>query len=281
MNYRELCQRLTRVYDPGEARAIVMRLLEERFSLTLADVLCDGIEKLPADRQQELETLTQRLETGEPIQYVLGKTLFRGRSFVVAPGVLIPRPETEELCALVTAAYGAAANISLLDIGTGSGCIAVTLALELPHAAVTAFDVSPTALAIARKNATLLNTTVSFEERDILLEAIKEGEEEKWDAIVSNPPYICRQEAKDMDVNVLDHEPHLALFVPDDDPLLFYRAIARYGRRTLRSGDRLFLEINPLYASDLTALLQQEGYDDIQTVNDRFGRKRFVVAREK
>lgn len=280
MNYRELCQRLMRVYDAGEARAVAGRVLEDRFSLTRTDVLCEGMEKLTAAQQQELEVLTQRLERGEPIQYVLGETVFYGRRFEVAAGVLIPRPETEELCALVTTAYGAAAdNIRLLDIGTGSGCIAVTLALELPHVAVTAFDISQEALIVARKNASLLNAKVTFEERNILLDTQDDGRQEAWDAIVSNPPYICRQEAKDMEVNVLNYEPHLALFVPDDDPLLFYRAIACYGRKTLRPGGHLFFEINPLYASELTAMLQQKGYDGIQMVNDQFGRQRFVVAK--
>lgn len=297
LKYRALCQRLSSIYEEGEARAIVRWVLEERFSLTRAELLCDDLQHLSMEQQQELEALMQRLEQGEPVQYVLGETRFYGRRFHVAPGVLIPRPETAELCQWVI--DESADESVLLDVGTGSGCIAVTLSLELPHTNVTAWDISEDALRIAQKNAQLNDASVTFEQRDILIQGDKEsrrqgdkearrqgGKETRrqgvqgvwgvWDVIVSNPPYICRQEAKDMERHVLDYEPHLALFVPDDDPLLFYRAIASYGCQTFRPGGKLYFEINPLYSDALTAMLQTMGYEDIQLRLDQSGKRRFL-----
>lgn len=278
LKYRALCQRLSSIYEEGEARAIVRWVLEERFSLTRAELLCDDLQHLSMEQQKELEALMQRLEQGEPVQYVLGETRFYGRRFHVAPGVLIPRPETAELCQWVI--DESADESVLLDVGTGSGCIAVTLSLELPHTNVTAWDISEDALRIAQKNAQLNDASVTFEQRDILNQGGKEtrrqGAQGVWDVIVSNPPYICRQEAKDMERHVLDYEPHLALFVPDDDPLLFYRAIASYGCQTFRPGGKLYFEINPLYSDALTAMLQTMGYEDIQLRLDQFGKRRFL-----
>lgn len=286
LKYRALYQRLSSIYEEGEARAIVRWVLEERFSLTRAELLCDDLQHLSMEQQKELEALMQRLEQGEPVQYVLGETRFYGRRFHVAPGVLIPRPETAELCQWVI--DESADESVLLDVGTGSGCIAVTLSLELPHTNVTAWDISEDALRIAQKNAQLNDASVTFEQRDILNQGDKEarrqgGKETRrqgvqgvWDVIVSNPPYICRQEAKDMERHVLDYEPHLALFVPDDDPLLFYRAIASYGCQTFRPGGKLYFEINPLYSDALTAMLQTMGYEDIQLRLDQFGKRRFL-----
>lgn len=288
MTYRELCHRLQPPYDSGEARAIIQLVLETRFQLSLADVLCGKVTQLSANDRTDLEKIVARLAAGEPVQYVLGEAEFCGRRLGVAPGVLIPRPETEELCRWIVADADTQRPVNdgkcrVLDIGTGSGCIAVTLAAEWKNradCAVTAWDVAEEALQQARRNAGRVGVSVSFERHDVLhLDAEKaETHAREWHLIVSNPPYICRKEAALMAPHVLDHEPDIALFVPDDDPLLFYRAIARYALTALLPGGRLYFEINPLYAAPLTALLADIGFADIETRSDQFGKARFVRA---
>ena len=258
------------LYDEGEARAIVCYVLETVFGLTAADIY-GGTRPLPT---AALEPLMQRLERGEPVQYVTGTALFCGRRFSVEPGVLIPRPETEDLCRWIV---GDESPRHILDIGTGSGCIAVTLALDTQAADTTAWDISATALAVARRNATALGADIRFVRRD-MLEAAQERDSDKslFDLIVSNPPYICDSEKASMHVNVLDYEPHEALFVPDDAPLLYYAAVARYARRALIPGGRLYLEANPLTLQRLTDMLHDEGFTRVETRDDSYGRRRFV-----
>ena len=292
MTYEELWHRLTPLYEPGEAKAIVRLLLDECYGLSWADVLGGKVTELSANDQTELKKIMLRLEKGEPIQYIIGVADFCGRQFHVEPGVLIPRPETAELCQLIlaTESHGQTRNIceipchsdtNILDIGTGSGCIAITLALELPEAKVTAWDISDEALRIASENAKRLGASVTFEHRDVLSISLTSHLSpliSHYDLIVSNPPYICRKEADGMAQNVLDYEPHLALFVPDDDPLLFYRAIAQYATKALKSQGALFFEINPLYVSSLTHLLSTMSCYDIKTLPDQFGKLRFLKA---
>ena len=292
MTYEELWHRLTPLYEPGEAKAIVRLLLDECYGLSWADVLGGKVTELSANDQTELEKIMLRLEKGEPIQYIIGVADFCGRQFHVEPGVLIPRPETAELCQLIlaTESHGQTRNIceipchsdtNILDIGTGSGCIAITLALELPDAHVSAWDISDEALRIASENAKRLGASVTFEHRDVLsisLTSHLSPLTSHYDLIVSNPPYICRQETDGMAQNVLDYEPHLALFVPDNDPLLFYRAIAQYATKALKPQGALFFEINPLYVSSLTHLLSTMSCYDIKTLPDQFGKLRFLKA---
>ena len=292
MTYEELWHRLTPLYEPGEAKAIVRLLLDERYGLSWADVLGGKVTELSANDQTELKKIMLRLEKGEPVQYIIGVADFCGRQFHVEPGVLIPRPETAELCQLIlaTESHGQTRNIceipchsdtNILDIGTGSGCIAITLALELPEAKVTAWDISDEALRIASENAKRLGASVTFEHRDVLsisLTSHLSPLTSHYDLIVSNPPYICRQETDGMAQNVLDYEPHLALFVPDNDPLLFYRAIAQYATKALKPQGALFFEINPLYVSSLTHLLSTMSCYDIKTLPDQFGKLRFLKA---
>ena len=199
--------------------------------------------------------------------------------------MLIPRPETEELCRMVIeereiSQKGQSPLCEILDIGTGSGCIAITLALELPDAKVTAWDISDDALRIASANAKALSASVNFQHHDALDSSLftLHSSLPKWDFIVSNPPYICRKEADGMDKNVLGYEPHEALFVPDDDPLLFYRTIARYATKALKPNGKLFFEINPLYADDLTHLLGKMLCYNAEILNDQFGKPRFLKA---
>ena len=278
MNYQELWHRLSEVYDAGEAKALARMLYEVRYGLGLSDLLMGRDEGVPQD---ELEQLAVRLEHQEPIQYVLGQADFCGRTFKVSPAVLIPRPETEELCQWVVEEVreqwrAAGEGLSVLDIGTGSGCIAVTLAAELPGARVTAWDISEEALQVARENARRNGVSVSFEHHDALHATTTA--QPTTDIIVSNPPYICNRERTAMEANVLEHEPHTALFVPDDDPLLFYRAIAQYGREALKPGGRLYFEINPMYRDPLDEMLRRMSYHDIAIKADQYGKQRMIRA---
>lgn len=273
MTYRELRRMLEPVYGKGEARAVTDYVLEVYFGLSRADVMCGAVEEMTAAHEAELLRIFARLLDGEPVQYILGRAEFGSRWFDVRPGVLIPRPETEELCALIVDENKDKAPLNVLDIGTGSGCIAVTLALDMPQSSVTAWDIAPEALDTAAQNARRLGARVTVERRDALA---LQPQGEQWDVIVSNPPYICNNEKKTMERNVLDHEPHTALFVPDDQPLLFYTAIARYAARTLRPGGTLYFELNPLYA-DLTAdMARQTGFNETAILDDAYGKRRFA-----
>ena len=284
MNYETLWQRLTDIYETGEAKAIVRLVLEVRFGLTMTDILCGKIEKFTFEEQKDLNHIIQRLETGEPVQYVLGEAEFGGRTFHVEPGVLIPRPETYELCQWIMDdgrwKKEDERNTSILDIGTGSGCIACTLAAELPDAEVTAWDISDEALGIATKNAKRTNVHVSFKKVDVLNTPLlyKKGMGMGFDIIVSNPPYICNKEREAMERNVLEHEPALALFVPDDDPLLFYRTIARYAAKVLKPDGALYYEINPIYVNEMQEMLSDEGFSHTEIRNDQFGKQRFTKS---
>jgi len=202
--------------------------------------------------------------------------------------VLIPRPETEELCQWIVGSEQRKVisdKYSILDIGTGSGCIACTLAAEMPEAEVTAWDISEEALKIARENANHNNVHVTFEQVDVLnLPSplpFGGGRGEAVSLIVSNPPYICNKERDAMETNVLEHEPHTALFVPDDDPLLFYRAIAQYGQSALKDGGWLYFEINPLYADYMQRMLSMMSYHDIEIKEDQYGKQRMIRACRK
>lgn len=249
-------------------------------------VCCDLLGQAPTDyylgkdivlsskKEQELEDILQRLSRFEPLQYIEGRTLFLGREFWVAPGVLIPRPETEELVELMLKEIPADARI--LDVGTGSGCIAISLAKELPDTLVTAWDVSPEALSVARANARKLQANVRFVECDVL--ACQVDEVGLYDVIVSNPPYVTEAEKADMEPNVLQWEPSLALFVPDDDPLRFYRRIAVLGRDMLADGGRLYFEINRAYGREMVEMLRTMGYVGVRVEKDLSQNDRFVIA---
>ena len=300
MKYETLWRRLTGIYDTDEAKAIVRLVLDDRFGLSLTDIVCGKVEELSPTACETLEAMMCRLEQGEPVQYVLGTAEFCGRRFYVAPGVLIPRPETGELCRMISQGDGSLSQgdgsfvispmsqknrppvISVLDVGTGSGCIAITLALEMPEAKVTAWDVSDEALEIAKKNADALKADVTFEKRDALDSSLLtlHSSLPLWDAIVSNPPYVCQKEAATMERHVLEHEPHLALFVPDDDPLRFYRAIAEYGVTALKPNGLLYFELNPLYAHETEAMLKKLGYVETEIKQDQFGKQRFLKAKK-
>lgn len=272
-------------------------LLEDLFSLSFADILCGATEHLSDADTLRLQQSVARLLDAEPLQYVTGTAFFCGHPFHVAPGVLIPRPETEWI---VDTAVGLVTSSAprILDIGTGSGCIATSISLALvdKHCYTEAWDISEDALRIAADNAERLGAEVKFRRHDALrLEEDFPAEEnqggaealsdtnaaaESWNIIVSNPPYICNREAADMHANVLRHEPHLALFVPDTDPLLFYRAIARYAMRSLRKGGWLLFECNTLYAHDTAQMASDMGFATSVVEDDCFGKPRFVKAQK-
>ena len=296
--YQQLWQSLTPLYDAGEAQAIVRTVLDVEFGMTLTDIICGKVNELSADEGRKLEEIIIRLQKGEPVQYVLGEADFAGRTFRVEPGVLIPRPETTELCQWIEKDMIEKSIVSsedspedssgnspqatddarrILDICTGSGCIAITLGLNIPNSEVTGWDISEDALRIAQGNVEMLKArNVRIEYQDAL--ALPKAAEAA-DLIVSNPPYICEKEKADMEKNVLEHEPSLALFVPDEDPLKFYRAIAEYASSALKSGGALYFEINPIYEKETREMLLKLDFKDIETKEDAFGKKRMMRAK--
>lgn len=277
MTYGEIWKRLTAVYDTGEAKAIARMVLEMRFGLSMTDIYYGAVERMGDADTVKLEAMLEKLENAEPVQYVTGTAHFGGRDFHVRPGVLIPRPETEELCAWITESHGREdGGKSILDIGTGSGCIAITLALDMPGTKVTAWEISPEAADVARENARLLNASVDIRIQD----ALCPPDSGEWDIIVSNPPYIYNSERTDMERNVMEYEPHTALFVPDDNPLLFYKAIADYATHTLRHGGMVYFEINPMCADSMERMLADKGFGGTECRKDMFGKKRMMRAKK-
>lgn len=262
-------RRLQEVYSPGEARAVYRLVMETRFHLSMTDILLGKDRELSPNDLAEWENILSRLLHGMPVQYVLGEAEFRGMRLHVEPGVLIPRPETAQLVDALL--QEAAEGCRVLEIGTGSGCIAVALAKA--GCRVTATDVSPVALRVARGNAADQGVEVDFVKDDVLHTRLPMA---MWDVVVSNPPYICQREAADMEALVLAHEPHEALFVPDHDPLLFYRAILELAASRLAPSGRVYFEINRLYGDDLCALARGMGFVHTALWQDSFGNNRFV-----
>ena len=289
MTYSEIWHRIATSYDDGEARAIARILIEELFGLSYTDIVCGATEQLSADDTLRLDTAVRRIEQGEPLQHVLGYADFCGNRFCVNGSVLIPRPETEWLVdegAKLMSGCIASDEMQhkaphspkrILDIGTGSGCIAISLKLRLGDAYVEAWDISEEALRTAQDNADALKAKVVFRKRDALR---ADNTAAPWDLIVSNPPYICDSERSAMDDNVLLHEPHTALFVPDDDPLRFYRAIARYALLTLNTGGSLLFECNTRYAEATRTMLSDMGFEEVTVSDDCFNLPRFVRGRK-
>ena len=279
--YQEFWQSLTPLYDAGEAQAIVRTVLDVEYGMTLTDIICGKVNELSSDEERNLEEIITRLQNGEPVQYVLGEADFAGRTFHVEPGVLIPRPETAELCQWIeeeVSSQEADERKQILDICTGSGCIAITLGLNIPNSEVTGWDISEDTLRIAQGNVEMLkagNVRIEYQDALMLPKAA-----ETADIIVSNPPYICEKEKADMEKNVLEHEPSIALFVPDEEPLKFYRAIAEYASSALKSEGALYFEINPIYEKETREMLEELGFKDIETKEDAFGKKRMMKAKK-
>jgi len=256
-------------YEKQEAETLVSWLFEHHLGLNKGGLL-EHIEEqsFPARLYEDFE----RLKSGEPIQYILGKGPFYGREFLVGPATLIPRNETEELVHLIIK-ENRQPGLKLLDIGTGTGCIPVTLGLEMNNPEVFAVDISEEALKIAHQNSDALGAKVMFMKCDILSE---NPSVPQLDILVSNPPYIPEIQKQEMHRNVLEFEPALALFVPDDDPLLFYRTIAKKGKQLLKPDGKLYFEINEEFGKEVASLLSQLGYFQIQIIKDLNGKNRIV-----
>ena len=253
MIYQDLWHRLTPLYDEGEAQAIVRLVLEVQFGITLPDIYTGKVNELSREAEEELEKIISRLERSEPVQYVLGRETFCGRTFHVAPGVLIPRPETEVLCRWIEEDYNRPycalqppMPLQVLDVGT-------------------------------RENVHQWQVRVELKMEDALHPSVA-AMQQQFDIIVSNPPYICDKERTGMAKNVLAYEPETALFVPNDAPLRFYRAIAEYGVQALSADGALYFETNPLYIDNVKQMLSELGYKQIELREDQFGKLRFTKA---
>ena len=265
---------LAGVAEPQEVQAMIRVICEDVFHYDQVDVALRQESELPDFAPQRIADIIARLRRNEPLQYIVGHALFHGHQFKVTPAVLIPRPETEQLVDLIID-ENPASDLRVLDMGTGSGCIAVSLARALKFAQVDALDVSRDALEVARENAVALKTKVRFFESDML----SPQPPGRYDIIVSNPPYICWGEREAMESNVKDYEPGQALFVPDNDPLLFYKAIAPYAAQSLERGGRLYLEINQRFGNEVKRLLEDNGFDEVRILEDIFGKARFAAAK--
>lgn len=268
---QQIIDAITPHYEPTEARAIAFRCLDLGWNLSSMDIILKKEVDLPDDWDLRL----RRLSDGEPLQYVMGKTFFRNHLFQVNSDTLIPRPETEELVELVLS--HATDTASVLDVGTGSGCIPISLKLERPSLSVEAWDISEGALTMARQNASALKAEVKFKQQDIFDWPSSEG---NWNVIVSNPPYVTEEEKKEMANHVLDHEPHLALFVPNDDALKYYAALADFALERLSQGGYLCLEINQYFGTQTVELLFSKGFQEVKLLQDFKGNDRMIVAKK-
>ena len=277
--FDEYRQQLQTIYAPEEAQTIVFWLLEHFLALNRTNVLINQTIEISQTQQAALNNALERLKKHEPIQYIVGYTEFYGLTFRVRPGVLIPRPETEELVEWVVQDYRDQV-VNILDIGTGSGCIAISLAKNLAQSKVQALDVSAEALQVAQSNAVENKAKVQFIQEDILnpqtlLQLIPDH---SLDVVVSNPPYVTPAEKSQMQANVLDFEPDLALFIPQEQPLLFYKAIAQLATQKLKAYGRLYFEINEQFGRETKQMLEGLGFQDIIIRKDGFGKDRMVKA---
>jgi release factor glutamine methyltransferase len=271
MIFEDYHQQLQQLYPKNEAMSLTLWLLEEFLGIKKINILQ---EKILPEIPESLSNAFQELLTGKPIQYITSKAPFYGREFKVSPAVLIPRNETEELVHLIIK-ENKQPQPKILDIGTGSGCIPITLFLEIPNAEIDAIDISEEALEIAKSNAKILNSKVHFHKIDILNDTLPN---QKWDIIVSNPPYVKASEKALMHKNVLDFEPHLALFVEDEDPLLFYKKITALATQHLSKKGKIYFEINEALGNSTCELLISNGFDQVQLLQDLNGKDRMVTA---
>ena len=282
-----ICQSLSNLYTAREIKHLTTRILQHITQLSTANILTNKYTILSDTQHEKVKMIVERLKKNEPLEYILGECEFFSLSFEVNPHTLIPRHETEELVDWIIAdrtqitqmtqiSTDNKSSICILDIGTGSGCIAVSLAKNLKNSIVTAFDISTEALETAKKNAEKNNVTVDFRKIDIL--NINAEITDEFDIIVSNPPYICEKEKAEMEDNVLQYEPHSALFVPNDDPLLFYRAIAQFAIVHLNVGGSLYLEINQAFGKEICKMLDEIGFLNIELRKDLSGNDRMIKA---
>ena len=272
----EIRDALKGYYSDSEALALAKMLLVEVFGFSSLELYGGKDKEFSEKHRSVLNEMIRRLQKNEPIQYIIGIESFFGLTFEVNPNVLIPRPETQELVSWIIEDYQSDEFIRILDIGTGSGCIPISLAKQLSKAEVESWDISEGALEVASRNCERNEVKVLLRQKDVL-KAAPEGD--LYDVIVSNPPYITNKEKTDMEANVLDWEPSLALFVPDEDPLLFYRKIAQLGCDMLKEGGSLYFEINRAYGEETILMLKELGYAQIELKKDSWGNDRMIKAK--
>ncbi len=276
-NYRsQFIQTLTPIYDATEAESFFYLILENRLQMKRVDLALHPEIEFSESQLQDYNDILKKLEQQIPIQYILGSTSFYGLEFEVNENVLIPRPETEELVSWILSNHDSSTHLQILDIGTGSGCIAIALAKNLPNAQVFAIDVSEKALATAKNNADRNEVKVNFIKQDILN---TENLEQSFDIIVSNPPYVRNLEKDEIKQNVLAHEPHLALFVEDQNALIFYDKIANLSQRHLNPNGQLYFEINQYLGKEMVQLLEQKGFSAVELRKDIYDNDRMIFGK--
>lgn len=271
---KKLRDNLRPIYGNRETEAIIRLIFHYLKGWTTTDMLIHNSDQLSPFIRKQVDEILDRLLRHEPIQYITGEARFHGMDFKVSPDVLIPRPETDELVDIIVSENEKREDLRVLDIATGSGCIAIALSRSLPFASVSAIDISEPALKVANENAKNLKTKINFIKADIF----SWNPDSLFDIIVSNPPYIDESEKKQMDKNVLDYEPASALFVPDSDPLIFYKRILALASDCLTPQGRIYLEINPRHASELSAMMQENGFRQVDILRDSCGKLRFISA---
>ena len=274
---RQITNLLSPLYGAGEAKAMTRIIFENIKGWSPVDVAVKSNEHLTPFSLGQINDVLSQLLSYKPIQYVFGTAWFYGMKLKVTPDTLIPRPETAELVDLIVQ-ENQRKDLRVIDLCTGSGCIAVALARNLPFSTVVATDISDAALAVARENAKALYADVRFISSDLLTAQGRAAAAGSYDIIVSNPPYIVDSEKKDMSPNVLEFEPHGALFVPDADPLLFYKAIFAFAGTSLVQGGKIYLEINPMFSERLLAEASKNGFVDASVLRDTYGLNRFLIA---
>lgn len=275
--YSSIIGQLTARFAKDEAQAMARILIEDLLHLSLPHVLAGIMPPLSVQEGLLVKQAVSRLLDNEPIQYVIGSTTFCGNTFCVNPSVLIPRPETEQLVDMATDIADLPEHVSIMDACTGSGCIAISIKKKRPDWEVYACDISAEALQTARENAKANGAEVHFTHTDVLSDKLLTG---PFDIMVSNPPYVMDKEKSLMEPHVLKREPHLALFVTDDEPLIFYRALAQWGQRSLSSEGWMLAEINPLLSQETKALFEAQQYRDCTIINDNYGKERFIRCRK-
>lgn len=273
--YRAGIERLTPSKGRREAVAIMREIMSHYLNLDNASLLLKGDNLLLDSTCKLIQDVVERVENGEPLQYITGEAWFHGLKLKVNESVLIPRPETSQLVDIICDDLGSYSDLKIIDIGTGSGAIAIALSRALKFPQITGVDISDKALDMAHENSKLLKCQITWKHADAL--ALPPSKKE-WDVVVSNPPYIPYCEIEETDVNVRDYEPALALFVPDSTPIIFYEKIARWSCDALTPGGHIYFEINPHYASMIKDLLQRLGFSDIDIIKDIESRDRFVKA---
>ena len=279
MNSKQLLQEIKETIvefeNEGEAEAIAFLIIDDLFQITRMDILVEKEVDLSQSTKKKLDNVLQKLQSGKPVQHILGKVEFYGRQFLVNPNVLIPRRETEELVHLILERHPDLSEQLIVDIGTGSGIIPITIAKERKHCEIFAVDISSSALATAKRNAELNHANVSFIQADILSEDLNLPKSNIW---ISNPPYVLEKEKAEMQAKVFEHDPSTALFVPDHDALVFYERISQLAFEHLVQGGSLYFEINEQFGQEVKKILTEKGFQKVEVKQDMQGKDRFVFG---